>query len=334
MYNAARVQDRNKFCLKRPMLESGKVVTTTRRSAHVLIDQSEAPVRVAVSNQVQGVCVGDLVELSSDENSNISESSLSANSILRSIYPRKNCLFRSFGNRRKNVCANVDLALIITAPGILGNTIFIDRILCACALERIPAALIINKSDVDNPDELIEIYQTLDLLLIVSSAHTGEGMDQIRSLLLVPTRSTVVLCGISGVGKSSIVNTLMPDVGRRIQAVSRKTGQGQQTTTQAEGFLLPRDSSTPLLVVDTPGVQNFGLSHLTEEECRHGFTDIVSLSNKCEFRDCKHIEEVNCGILDAISNEVFSISRYESYLNILQELEQAKKFRYSIHNKR
>jgi ribosome biogenesis GTPase len=316
------------------MLESGRVVTTTRRSAHVLIDQSHDPVRVAISNQVQGVCVGDLVELNSDDNSVAFRSDLTPTSILRSIYPRKNCLFRSFGNRRKNVCANVDLALIITAPGILGNTIFIDRILCACALENIPAVLIINKSDVDDPDELLNIYQTLNMLLIVSSAHTGEGMDQIRSLLLVPTLSTVVLCGISGVGKSSIVNNLMPDVGRRIQAVSRKTGQGQQTTTQAEGFLFSRDSSNPLLVVDTPGVQNFGLSHLTEEECRHGFTDIVNLSSKCEFRDCKHIEEVNCGILDAISTGVFPISRYESYLNIIQELEQAKKYKYSINTKR
>jgi len=316
------------------MLNTGRVITTTRRSAHVLTERDCIPLRSAISNQVQGVCVGDIVELSPNNNPNVAEDGHSATSILRSIYPRKNCLFRSFGTRRKNICANVDLALIITAPGILGNTIFIDRILCACTLEQIPAVLIINKSDIDDPDELFEIYQSLDILLIISSAHTGEGMDQIRSLLLVPTLNTVVLCGISGVGKSSIVNNLMPEIGRKIQAVSRKTGQGQQTTSQAEGFLMSRNSSNSLLVVDTPGVQNFGLAHLTEEECRHGFTDIVDLSDKCEFRDCKHIEEVKCGVLDGLSSGIFPISRYESYLNILQEVEQSKKFKYPSSSKK
>jgi ribosome biogenesis GTPase len=317
------------------MLISGKVITTTRRSAHVMIETVNGTqiINASISNQIRGICVGDVVSCSLEKEYNLDHLTTRKNNdnrgLLRTIKPRHNCLFRSYGNKRKNVCANVDLALIITAPGILGNTIFIDRILCTCTIENIPTALIINKSDLQEPTELLEIYSGLDTSIIVSSAETGEGISIIHNLLMNHELNTVVLCGISGVGKSSLVNVLMPDVSRRIQEVSRKTGQGQQTTSQAEGFLMSRDGCNPLLVVDTPGVQNFGLSHLSEEECRAGFSDLSSLGAECEFRNCKHIEEKNCAVLSAIENDELPITRYESYLNVLHEIELAKKYKYS-----
>jgi ribosome biogenesis GTPase / thiamine phosphate phosphatase len=311
----------------------GKVVTTTRRSAVVMIDSSSPGekkfIKTAISNQIEDLCVGDAVSLALNENNTGQIEEGTAGVLIKNIEPRKNCLFRSQGTRRKNICSNLDLALIITAPGLLGNTIFIDRVLAATTLEKIPARLVINKCDLEGTEELQYIYKEVSVDVQITSAKTGTGMEDIKQLLLSPELETVVLCGISGVGKSSILNYLLPSVARRTQTVSRKTGQGQQTTTQAYGYLMPRDGLSPLLMVDTPGVQNFGLSHLTTEECRQGFSDFVKIGLQCEFRDCAHVEEQNCAVLKALEEGVIPASRYSTYLNICEELIKVEKYKYN-----
>jgi len=311
----------------------GKVVTTTRRSATLMLDSPELNekkfIKTSMSNQIENLCVGDLVSLGNTDSFNDENSQGGSGILIRNVLTRKNCLFRSQGTKRKNICSNIDLALIITAPGQLENTIFIDRVLAAATLENIPVRLIINKCDLASTEELQRTYQNVDISVQVTSVKSGVGMQEFGSLLLSSELETVVLCGVSGVGKSSILNYLLPDVTRKTQKVSHKTGQGQQTTTQAYGYLMSREGLTPLLLVDTPGVQNFGLSHLTPEECRQGFSDFFKLSFQCEFRDCQHIEEQNCEVLLAVNDGRIPASRYLTYLNITEELIRVEKYKYN-----
>lgn len=302
----------------------GIVITRTRRKA-VLATQldsgdfafSEHP----VSNQLDDITVGDIVAIKDAE----------SEFLIKAILPRKNCLFRSSSKRRKNICANVDLVLIISAAGTLGNTIFIDRVLTAAQLASIPAALVVNKEDAIDPQELVDLYSTLSIKILTTSTKTEHGLESLQQLILSPELNSVVLCGLSGVGKSSIINQLVPSAERRTQQLSRKTGQGQQTTTQSYGFFMERSQKRPLLLIDTPGVQNFGLSHLTAQELRISFEEFVQASAQCKYRDCMHADEdeSECQVIREVQNGKIDPSRYASYLNILSEVDLAQRSKYS-----
>ncbi len=302
----------------------GTVITRTRRKAVLASKLSSGDFRFSehqVSNQLDDITVGDLVALKNSD----------SEFLIKETLPRKNCLFRSSSKRRKNICANVDLVLIISAAGTLGNTIFIDRVLTAAQLASIPAALVVNKEDAIDPQELVAIYSALSIKILTTSTKTAHGLESLQQLILSPELSSVVLCGLSGVGKSSIINQLVPSAERRTQKLSRKTGQGQQTTTQSYGFFMERSQKHPLLLIDTPGVQNFGLSHLTPQELRVSFEEFVQASTNCKYRDCMHADEdeSECEVIRELQNGNIHPSRYASYLNILSEVDLAQRNKYS-----
>jgi ribosome biogenesis GTPase len=136
----------------------------------------------------------------------------------------------------------------------------------------------------------------------------------------------MALCGVSGVGKSSILNALIPGTRTRTGEVSEKTGQGKQTTSQPRGFLFAGTAADHKVVIDLPGVQFFGLAHLTSQDVSVAFQEIVNAAQGCRFRDCRHIKEKECAVRDAVEQGTIAAWRYHSYLQILDEIEEAKEY--------
>jgi ribosome biogenesis GTPase / thiamine phosphate phosphatase len=158
------------------------------------------------------------------------------------------------------------------------------------------------------------------------SAKFSVNLEPLHELLSDPLLELVTFCGISGVGKSSLLNKLVPNGTQAVGAVSGKTGQGKQTTSQSFAYPFSRSGKPMLFIVDTPGVQHFGLTHLTKREVAAGFEEIRTLSPSCDFRDCLHVKERGCAVLEALAEKRFSESRYQSYLHILDEIESAKPY--------
>lgn len=262
------------------------------------------------------ICAGDIVKYSSS----------GEELIVQEVEPRQNCLRRSYGRRSKELAANIDLLLVATAPQPLFNTSFVDRILAAADAEGIPAALVVNKADLKDDlaatRPLIEIYSGITGTVLEASAATGENFGRLEQVLNEPELRAAVLAGVSGVGKSSIINRLVPGAEQTVQEVSARTGQGRQTTTQATGYVYERPAGPDLLLIDLPGIQNFGLTHLDKTDVRNAFADFSALAPDCQFANCMHLDEPGCAVKAALESGQLANSRYESYLEILSELDR------------
>jgi ribosome biogenesis GTPase len=221
--------------------------------------------------------------------------------------------------------ANIDALLVITASGSTFNPVVIDRMLVAAQVQSIPATLVVNKIDLgtEHLDEMVAVYQRIGVPVIFSSAKQGDGIDRIVSIVREPTARVLALCGVSGVGKSSILNKLIPGTRTKTGAVSDKTGQGKQTTTQPRGFLYGEPSAEQKIIIDLPGVQFFGLSHISLEQVGLAFQEIREAASRCRFGDCKHLKEPECAVKEAVDRGEITPWRYESYLQIVEEIRDA-----------
>jgi ribosome biogenesis GTPase len=264
------------------------------------------------------VTVGDTVEYTISRGKPFVEKTLA---------PR-NCLTRSYFGEIRRIVANVDHLFIGAAVPPLFNTTFIDRLLALARLEDIPATLLVNKVDLglENASLLTSTYERLGVDLLYTSALSGEGMDALQARLAEPTLRLAVLAGISGVGKSTIINVLIPSAQQRVGEVSEKTGQGRQTTTQPMGHLYTRANCGPLIVVDLPGIQSFGVAHLDKTVIKAGFAEIEELGQRCKYSDCSHTKEEECEVKASVSDGRIAESRYQSYCDILAEIDAAKPY--------
>ena len=242
------------------------------------------------------------------------------------VEPSTRNLFRSTHGKLKKMGANIDALLVITASGATFNPVVIDRMLVAAQVQSIPATLVVNKIDLGTQhlDEMVAVYQRVGIPVIFSSAKRGDGIDQIVSLVRAPTARVLALCGVSGVGKSSILNKLIPGTRTKTGEVSEKTGQGKQTTTQPRGFLYGEPSPSQKIIIDLPGVQFFGLSHISLEEVGLAFHEIREAATRCRFGDCKHLKEPECAVKAAVDSGAITAWRYESYLQIVEEIRDAR----------
>ncbi len=244
------------------------------------------------------------------------------------IGTRRNYIIRRASNLSKEfqiIAANVDQAmLVVTLANPVTNTTFIDRFLATAMAYNVPAVIVINKTDLlgaADDKELLEalsyLYRSIGYTVIPTSTITGDGMDEMRDAL---AGKTSLLSGNSGVGKTSIINTLIPDARLRVGDVSQAHHTGMHTTTFSEMLDLPDGGC----IIDTPGVKGFGTIDFERTQVAHYFPEIFKESEGCRYNNCTHTHEPHCAVRQAVEESRISQSRYASYLSIMGDEENDK----------
>ncbi len=243
--------------------------------------------------------------------------------VVGDIEPRRNYIIRRSSNLSKEfqiIAANLDQAVLVaTLTNPETSTTFIDRFLATAEAYQVPAVLAFNKIDLldtdewrSRLDELKTLYENIGYPVITMSAATGEGADALRAQL---AGKMSLLSGNSGVGKSSIINLLVPDAHVRVGDVSHTHHKGMHTTTFSELLDLPGGGA----IIDTPGVKAFGTIDFERTEVAHYFPEIFRISDDCRFNNCTHTHEPGCAVLEAVEQGKIAPSRFTSYLSILEE---------------
>lgn len=247
--------------------------------------------------------------------------------LITDIDDRRNYIIRKASNLSKQshiIAANVDqAALLVTIAHPETSTTFIDRFLASAEAYRIPVLLIFNKVDIYDEDELrlmkavMALYDSLGYTCVSLSAQTGEGVPTLRPLL---EDKVTLLSGNSGVGKSTLLNALIPDADVRTAEISDAHDTGTHTTTFSQMFFLPTQGS----IIDTPGIKGFGTFDMEPEEVGHYFREIFRISQDCRFGNCTHTREPGCAVLQAVEEQRIAQSRFQSYLSMLEDKDEAK----------
>lgn len=264
------------------------------------------------------VAVGDNVSLSQRDD---------GTAYIVDILPRKNYIVRKASNLSKQshiLAANLDICfLVITINHPVTSTTFIDRFLASAQAYRVPVVPVFNKTDLYAPDELSELdylfalYESIGYRCLKTSIATGEGIDKLKEMM----RGKVsLLAGNSGVGKSSLVNAVAPQVAARTGEISRTHDKGMHTTTFSQMFEFMPGS----FIVDTPGVKGFGTYDMDSEEIAHYFVEFFELSGGCKYGNCTHTHEPGCAVLQALEEGHIAPSRYQSYLSMLEDKDEGK----------
>ena len=247
--------------------------------------------------------------------------------LISAIDDRKNYIIRKASNLSKQsqiIAANLDQALlIITIKQPETSTTFIDRFLAGAEAYRVPVVLVFNKTDLLNDDErryqqqMVELYETIGYPCIEISAETGMGIDQLQTLL---KQKVTLASGNSGVGKSTLINAIIPHADQRTAEISNAHGTGMHTTTFSEMIELAEGG----YLIDTPGIKGFGTFDIEREELTSYFKEIFEFSKDCKFNNCTHTHEPGCAVIQAVEIHYLSVSRYQSYLNMLEDKDDSK----------
>ena len=263
------------------------------------------------------IAVGDEVEMEV-------ENELENTATITNIFDRKNYIARvSPHNKNQHhiVASNLDQALLFaTLKDPKTSQGFIDRFLVSCGAYHIPAIIVFNKADVyrkkemDKFDELQNMYEKAGYKVVLASVINRIGVDKVEQKL---HNKTSLLSGHSGVGKSTLINTIFPELNLRTTEVSDWSGKGMHTTTFAEMFDLPLGGK----VIDTPGLKEFGLVDIAKQELSHYFPEMRKRLNDCQFNNCMHINEPGCAIKEAVNSNAIDVDRYVSYMAILDTME-------------
>ena len=248
--------------------------------------------------------------------------------VVTAIVPRQTVLRRpdQYGNR-KPVAANVDLMLVVFAPQPTPSSVLLDRYLVAAELSDIQPLLVLNKADLINDSNreqiaaLCALYRRIGYAVLEVSATAGNGLQPLFQAL---AGHTSVFVGQSGVGKSSLVNALLPAAALEVSELSTRSGLGQHTTVTARLFDLPGGGR----LIDSPGVREFGLWHISEAELLSGYCDLAPLAGHCKFRNCSHRHEPGCALRQAAEQGDISAERLENFYRIADTLDEEGRERY------
>ena len=267
------------------------------------------------------VAVGDRVVISPP-----STESKQGVAFITEIDDRRNYIIRKSINLSKQshiIAANVDQALlVVTVNRPQTSTTFIDRFLASAEAYSVPVVLVFNKTDLLDDDErhyqqmLIHLYETIGYECRAISAATGDGVDALRTML---QGKITLLSGNSGVGKSTLINLLVPNVNLRTAEISDAHQMGQHTTTFSE--MIPFGGGW---LIDTPGIKGFGTFDIEPEELTGYFREIFRFSKDCRFSNCTHTHEPGCAVLQALEDHYIAQSRYQSYLSMLNDKDESK----------
>lgn len=243
------------------------------------------------------------------------------------IEDRRNYIVRKASNLSKQshiLAANLDQCLlVVTVARPETSTVFIDRFLASAEAYRVPVVLVFNKADDLNSDErhyldgLVHLYTTVGYECRIISALQQEGIAELRTML---AGKVTLLSGHSGVGKSTLINALLPHLQLRTAEISEMHQTGMHTTTFSEMYLLEEGG----YLIDTPGIKGFGTFDMDEEEVRHYFREIFRFSEGCRYGNCTHVHEPGCAVREAVENHYISESRYASYLSMLEDKKEGK----------
>lgn len=264
------------------------------------------------------VAVGDYVSITLNSE---------GTAFITEIEDRKNYIIRKATNLSKQshiLAANVDqVILIVTVARPVTSTVFIDRFLAGAEAYRVPVVLLFNKVDDLNDDEvlyldkLINLYETIGYQCYRVSAKFGLGLNAIMSAL---KDKVTLVSGNSGVGKSSFINAILPNLKLRTAEISDIHETGMHTTTFSEMYEIPDGG----YLIDTPGIKGFGTFDMEEGEIGHYFKEFFFFSKDCKYGNCTHTHEPGCAVLKAIKEHLISESRYQSYLSMLEDHEEGK----------
>ena len=266
------------------------------------------------------IAVGDIVDIEM-------ENELEGGVTITKIYDRKNYITRtSPANKYQHhiIASNLDQSLLFaTIKDPKTSQGFIDRFLISSESFHIPTIIVFNKADLYKKKEeekfetVKNIYEAIGYTVKKMSVETNEGVDEVKSLL---KDKVTLLSGHSGVGKSSFLNKIFPEMNLKTQDVSGWSGKGMHTTTFAEMYDVPFGGK----IIDTPGIRELGLVDIPKQELSHYFPEMKALINDCQFNNCMHLNEPNCAVKAAVENNTISMDRYISYCNILESIEEKK----------
>lgn len=283
--------------------------------------------RVAGIKSTNPIAVGDVVHFHLEDHQE-------GQGIISAIQDRKNYIVRKSVNLSKQVhiiASNMDQALLVTTLAQpMTSTGFMDRFLSTAEAYSIPTIIVFNKIDLYDEEEMMEleyreaVYSAIGYKVLKTSAMQGIGLEKLKEEL---QDKTTLLSGHSGVGKSTLVNAVEPNLDLRTGTVSLSHRKGQHTTTFAEMHPLRMGGD----VIDTPGIKGFGMVNMKKEEISHFFPEIFALSEQCRFHNCMHLNEPECAVKSALEENKIAPTRYESYLNQLNDYDEQTHYRTSSH---
>lgn len=304
------------------MTAIGKVLKSTGK--WYLVEMENGSVincRIRVKFKLDGlkttnpVAVGDIVDVDEAEDNE-------GNRVITKIHERQNYIVRKSTNLSKQMqilAANIDRAyLLVTIHSPVTHLAFIDRFLVSAESFRIPTTILINKADLlseeDNEyaDALIYLYESIGYPCFKISAENNQNIEFLKEEI---NGKQVMISGHSGVGKSTLVNAIDPDLNLKTGEISKAHAQGQHTTTFAEMHQLASGG----YIIDTPGIRAFGIVDLEKEHIAHYFPEMRELLGECRFHNCKHLNEPQCAVKEAVENGSISESRYQTYLQLMEE---------------
>jgi ribosome biogenesis GTPase len=288
-----------------PQEQAVIIATYSRRMRLRLASGREVEARIK-GKRLKPVC-GDRVQAETIDDE--------ADWLITEILPRDNSLSRpNMRGQTETLAANVDLLIVIAAASPKPDWYIVDRYLCAAEAMRIPAAVVFNKTDLEDKSDLIQPalqdYERIDYPVISCSAKTDQNLQAVENII---DDKTAIIVGQSGVGKSSIINRLLGGEQQRTAEVSNKTGEGKHTTVNSVMLSLPGGGQ----VIDSPGVRDYAPALQTATDVIQGFREIEAAGHHCRFANCKHLREPGCAVKDAVESEAISPRRYESYRRLL-----------------
>ncbi|MFN8238942.1 MAG: ribosome small subunit-dependent GTPase A [Chitinophagales bacterium] len=299
----------------------GRIIQTTGSWYQVLSEDKIITARLKGKFKLEEldttnpIAVGDFVTLEKTDREEF---------VITEIHPRTNYIIRQSPrnkHQRHIIASNIDQALLVVTIAHPRTSLgFIDRFIAAAESFHIPVKIVLNKIDLLKKDKEAEqreylriVYNHLGYTVLETSAETKEGLESVRHCL---ENKTTLVAGHSGVGKSTLLNTIQPELHLKTGKISEKWGKGMHTTTFATMFeILPNS-----YIIDTPGIKEFMLLQVEPEEVSGYFTDIKKYADGCQFNNCLHQNEPNCAVKEAVENALIAPTRYENYLNIIQNI--------------